>query len=130
MLANTETAAMRMNAIDYELYHAGKYMPATVSVTYRFAGKEVVQTYFSAPAGKMDKPYQELAAFVKTKELLPEESDTVMLSFDIVDMAFYDMDKASWLLEAGAYVIRGGNSSRNTVVCNKMLLDETTVVKK
>lgn len=95
-----------------------------------FAGKEVIQAYYSAPTGKLDKPYQELAAFVKTKELQPGESETVTLKFDTVDMASYDTDTASYILEAGAYVIRVGNSSKDTVPCCKVLLDETAVVKK
>lgn len=95
-----------------------------------FAGKEVVQAYYSAPAGKLDKPYQELAAFVKTKELQPGESETVTLMFDTVDMASYDARLASYVLEAGEYVIRVGNSSRDTVPCCKVLLDETIAVKK
>lgn len=103
---------------------------AEVTNTGAFVGKEVVQAYYSAPAGKLDKPYQELAAFVKTKELQPGESEIVTLSFDTVDMASYDTDEASYVLEAGAYVIRIGNSSGNTEPCCKVLLDETTVVKK
>ncbi|MBD5395797.1 MAG: beta-glucosidase [Lachnospiraceae bacterium] len=105
-------------------------LTAEVKNTGAFAGKEVVQAYYSAPAGKLDKPYQELAAFAKTKELKPGESETVTLEFDTVDMASYDTDLASYVLEAGAYVIRVGNSSENTVPCCKVLLDETIAVKK
>ena len=36
-----------------------------------YSGKEVVQVYYSAPAGNIEKPYQELAAYAKTKELAP-----------------------------------------------------------
>ena len=35
-----------------------------VKNTGKFPGKEVVQVYVSAPAGKLDQPYQSLAAFV------------------------------------------------------------------
>lgn len=103
---------------------------AEVKNTGSFAGKEVVQVYYSAPAGKLDKPYQELAAFAKTKELQPGESETLILEFNTVDMASYDTDMASYVLEAGTYVVRVGNSSDNTVPCCKVLLDETTAVKK
>lgn len=103
---------------------------AEVKNTGIFVGKEVAQVYYSAPVGKLDKPYQELAAFAKTKELQPGESENVVLSFHTADMASYDADMASYILEAGEYVIRVGNSSKDTAVCCKILLDETVVVKR
>ena len=41
-----------------------------------YSGREVVQVYYSAPAGRLEKPYQELEAFAKTKELAPGETHT------------------------------------------------------
>ena len=35
-----------------------------------YSGKEVVQVYFSAPDGALEKPYQELAGFAKTDVLV------------------------------------------------------------
>ncbi len=106
----------------------------TVTVEVRnigaFAGKEVVQVYYCAPSGKLDKPYQELAAFGKTKELQPGESEKVTLSFSTADMASYDTEQASYILEAGEYVIRVGDSSADTQPCCKVAVDETAVVKK
>lgn len=94
------------------------------------AGKEVVQVYYSAPSGKLDKPYQELAAFGKTKELQPGESGEVTVSFRTADMASYDTELAAYILEAGEYVIRVGNSSADTEPCCKVAVDETVVIRK
>lgn len=106
----------------------------TITVEVRnigtFVGKEVVQVYYCAPSGKLDKPYQELVVFGKTKELQPGESGKVTLSFNTVDMVSYDTELASYVLEAGEYVIRVGNSSENTTPCCKVVLDETAVIKK
>ncbi len=90
-----------------------------------YSGKEVVQVYYSAPAGKLDKPYQELAAFVKTSLLKPGQSETVSAAFDVKDMASYCEQCASWVLEAGAYVIRVGTSSRDTKAAAEIVLDRT-----
>ena len=39
-----------------------------------YSGKEVVQTYFSAPQTGIDKPYQELAGYAKTDDSGPGAS--------------------------------------------------------
>lgn len=92
------------------------------------SGKEVVQVYFSAPAGDLDKPYQELAGFAKTDSLKPGRAQTVTVRFNTADLASYDTGKAAWVMEAGDYLIRVGNSSRNTHVAAKINLasDVTT----
>ncbi len=118
-------------AVKDTVVEAGK-ITVTVEVrnTGTFAGKEVVQIYYSAPAEKLDKPYQELAAFGKTEELRPGDCASVMLCFDIVDMVSYDTELSSYILEGGEYVIRVGNSSADTTPCCKVVLDETAVIKK
>ena len=45
------------------------------NVGANYSGKEVAQLYVSAPAGKVDKEFQSLAAFAKTKILAPVESE-------------------------------------------------------
>ncbi len=90
-----------------------------------YSGKEVVQVYYSAPAGKLDKPYQELAAFVKTSLLKPGQSETVSAEFAVKDMASYCEQCASWVLEAGSYIIRVGTSSRDTMAAAEIVLDRT-----
>lgn len=95
---------------------------ATVKNTGSVAGKEVVEVYFSAPDGKLDKPYQELAGYAKTDELAPGAKQTLTISFDTKEMGSYDTEKAAYVMEDGNYIIRVGNSSRNTHVAAKLNL--------
>lgn len=106
-----------------------KKISVTVIVknTGDYAGKEVVQIYYSAPQGKLGKAYQELAGFAKTKELKPQEEQELTITFFTVDMASYDTDSAAYVLEAGEYVIRAGSSSRDTEVCGIISLDDDTM---
>lgn len=98
---------------------------ATVTNTGIHPGKEVVQVYVSAPQGKLDKPYQDLAAFAKTATLAPGAKETVSITFSMKDMASYDEEAAAWILEKGNYIIRVGNSSANTQVAAMAVLSET-----
>lgn len=93
-------------------------------------GKEVVQLYLSVPEGKLDQPYQSLAALQKTKELLPNESEEVELSFDLRDQASFDEELSAFVLEEGSYVLRAGFSSRQTDPVKVLSLSKTHVVRK
>lgn len=94
------------------------------------AGKEIVQVYYSAPEGKLDKPYQELAGYVKTGELQPEEEQEVTVTFAVSSMASYDTARAAWVMEAGTYYVRVGNCSRNTHICGGIRLETEAVTEK
>ena len=88
-----------------------------VTNTGKKEGKEVVQAYYSAPQGLLKKPYRELAAFEKTRSLMPGESQTVVLEFARKDMASYDdlgkIAKSAYVLEKGTYEFYVGNSVRD-----------------
>ena len=103
---------------------------AAVSNTGARAGREVVQVYVSAPAGRLDKPYQDLAAFSKTDLLEPGASQELTISFSLRDCASYDAQKESYVLEAGSYVVRVGNSSDHTQPAALVDLDGEAVVTK
>ncbi|MCR5468367.1 MAG: glycoside hydrolase family 3 C-terminal domain-containing protein, partial [Lachnospiraceae bacterium] len=98
---------------------------AKVTNTGNFDGREVVQVYVSAPAGNIDKPHQELKAFVKTGLLKAGQSETVKAEFDFTSAASYSEADAAWELEKGTYFVRVGNSSRNTKVVAGIELAET-----
>lgn len=97
---------------------------ALVTNTGSKAGKEVVQVYVSAPWGKLDKPYQDLAGFAKTSELAPGAREEVSVTFNLSNLASYDEERSAFILEAGDYLIRVGNSSADTAIAAKVVLDE------
>ena len=98
--------------------------------TGTYEGKEVVEVYVSAPSGKLHKVYQELVGFKKTSSLKPNESEVISVSFDFKDVASYDEELASYILEKGEYVVRVGNSSRNTSVVGVGVLASNVVISK
>ena len=101
-----------------------------VTNTGAVSGKEVVQVYLSAPQSGRHKEYQRLVAFAKTEELAPAASHTVGLSFDLADGASYDETAAAWVLDSGAYAVRVGNSSRDTVIAAAVELPAAVMVRQ
>lgn len=93
-------------------------------------GREVVEVYFSAPDGELEKPYQELAAYAKTDELAPGESQTLTISYYTAEMSSYDVERAAYIMEEGDYLVRVGSSSRNTKAAAVIRLDETVVTEQ
>ncbi|MFV0520274.1 MAG: glycoside hydrolase family 3 C-terminal domain-containing protein [Lachnospirales bacterium] len=92
--------------IDIEVTNKGNY-----------AGKEVVQLYYSPPyQGNIEKASTNLLAFSKTSTLSPGEKEIVSLSFHIEDMASYDYKNSkSFVLEAGDYNITLNRDSHNRI---------------
>ena len=109
---------------------------ATVQVTNTgdTAGKEVVQLYFEAPQGILKKPARQLAAFAKTRLLLPGETQLVRLSFKKEDMASYDdlgkIAKSAYVLEKGIYKIYAGTSVRDIEEIDQMELSENVITRQ
>jgi len=86
-------------------------LSATVQNTGDVSGKEVLQLYISAPAGKLEKPVKTLAAFEKTRLLQPGESETLTLTARSIDFASFDEARSAYLLESGTYQVLCGNAS-------------------
>ena len=95
----------------------------------KFAGKEVVQLYVSAPNSfQMNKPEKELKAFTKTKELRPGETVTATLKLNTTDLASYDEASSSWVVDAGNYKFLIGTSSKDIKAA--LDVDVVSVVEK
>ena len=123
---------------NFDIFSAGVFLEGShvqVKATVRnagteFAGKEVAQLYVSAPEDKLHKEYQSLAAFSKTKLLAPGEKQVLTLSFDLSDVASYREADAAFVLEKGEYILRLGNSSRNTVTVGAVVVEEEVIVSR
>lgn len=101
-----------------------------VTNTGSIAGKEVVQLYVSCPNGVLKKEYQSLVAFAKTGVLEPGASEEITLTFPMTLVASYKEYGAQFILDAGNYVVRIGNSSRNTTPAAVIALDKYVVVEQ
>ncbi len=89
---------------------------AKVQNTGNYPGKEAVQLYYSAPSGNLFKPLRELGAYRKTRELLPGESETLVLNLPLENMASWEAENDRWLLEQGEYLFSLGDVPVGTVL--------------
>ena len=105
-------------------------MRADVVNTGKCPGKEVLQLYVSAPEGELDREYQVLAGYAKTKALLPGQKETVSISFSMEEIAAYDESKAAYVLERGDYLLRVGTQSRETKICGVIRLEESIITRQ
>lgn len=102
----------------------------TVKNTGNYDGKEVIQVYVAAPAGRLDKPAQELKAFGKSKLLKPGESLSFTFELGNMDIASFDQEQSAWIVEKGEYEVRIGASSRNIKQKASFKVDSDIVVSK
>ena len=108
---------------------------AEVKNVGKYKGKEVIEVYYSAPMGILGRPSAELVGFAKTQELLPDETDTVKIGFDISQMSAFDDSGVTGnagcsVMEAGEYRIFAGTSVRDKELVGTYLQDKTIVTQR
>ncbi|MDE6380620.1 MAG: glycoside hydrolase family 3 C-terminal domain-containing protein [Muribaculaceae bacterium] len=86
-------------------------MKVKVTNTGSVPGREVVQGYVSAPKGKLPKPAKELKAFGKTSILQPQQSETITLTWPLMEMSSYNEKAGEWQLDKGVYSWHAAASS-------------------
>lgn len=84
-----------------------------VENTGLMTGKEVVQAYVSPPQHHVDRPLYELKGFCKTRLLAPGENEEVTISVPVADLAYFDEEKAAYMLAKGRYEIFVGKHVRD-----------------
>ncbi len=96
------------------------------------SGREIVEAYVCPPKGRLEKPAIELKGFYKTKELHPNESENVKISFKMSELASFDDCgvtgfKGAWVIESGVYGLYVGKSVRDLYSCGTLNIEKTFV---
>ncbi len=84
----------------------------TVKNTGTKAGGEVVQLYVGFPAGKIDRPIKLLRGFNKVY-LQPNEMREISFAIPAADLAYFDTEHKTWVVEKGNYEVMMGNNSQD-----------------
>ncbi len=120
----------QIQCVDFFVLRDFIHVDIAVTNLGTYTGKEVVQLYYSAPRGVIERPCQELLAFQKTSEIRPEEQERLQILIPISKMACYDENKGAWVVEPGSYTISAGTDSGNTFVCGKVDIPDLIIVEK
>ncbi len=97
-----------------------KEITVTVTNTGGCPGKEVLQLYIVKPGHEE----RSLAAFAKTALLSPGESQTLSIPFSFEDIATFDEERSTFLLEAGEYQL-----ILNESPCGKLTIEQECVLE-
>lgn len=112
--------------------NGGILVTADVKNIGEMSGKEVIQIYLSKvyPAEGVERPYQELKGFEKTSDLAPGEKEQFKIWIPWRELAVYDEERAAWVIESGDYLLKMGNSSRDTFVKGLICVEKTILAEQ
>lgn len=118
------------------IFNGDKYgvrYEVTVTNTGNYSGKEVVMLFVEKPQGRLGQPKKILCGYEKTRNLAPNESQTVVIEAFLSDIASYDDsgatgNKCCWVIEKGDYNFYIENAEK--IYGYSITVEETTVVEK
>jgi len=99
-----------------------------VEVTFKITntgnrqGKEIAQIYISDEISSVKRPKLELKGFTKIS-LEKGESKEVKIKLDKRALAFYSVDKKSWIIEKGNFNVFVGSSVEDIRLSNEIMVD-------
>ena len=109
--------------------NGGILVTADVKNIGEMSGNEVIQIYLSK-VYPVEGPYQELKGFEKTSDLAPGEKEQVKIWIPWRELAVYDEERAAWVIESGDYLLKMGNSSRDTFVKGLICVEKTILAEQ
>ncbi len=95
---------------------------ASVTNTGQRAGAEVVQIYVGDIEASVARPLRELKGFAKVY-LEPGETQQVSCQLNERAFAYWSQRFRQWVVESGEFMIAVGNSSRNLVATETIILE-------
>jgi len=97
---------------DKNSYSAGETMTVSCDVANvgDVDGAEVVQVYVGKPKSEVDRAVKELKGFNKI-QVAANGKQSVDITINIDDLAYYSAEKGDWELEKGQYVVYVGTAS-------------------
>ncbi|GAA3605625.1 glycoside hydrolase family 3 C-terminal domain-containing protein [Flavivirga amylovorans] len=100
--------------LNKKIYSKGEQITVSVNVlnTGSLDGSEVVQVYVGKSKSKVKRALKELKGFKKIA-VKKSMSESVEISINVDDLAFYDERISDWNLEKGSYIAYIGNASNN-----------------
>lgn len=123
--ANFEKKVAKVDATD-----TSARVEVSVSNIGTVSGKEVVQIYARISEGKLEQPDKRLVAFAKTKELTPGETQVLSLEVTKTELKSYDVETASWIIEAGNIELLMGDAPDRAQKIYGWTVPKTIIVSK
>jgi len=87
------------------------YISVDIENTGNMDGKEVIQLYTTKKDSKVERATKELKGFEKVL-VGKGQTDTVTIALPVQELAYYNVEKKTWVVEPGIYNFKIGNSSR------------------
>lgn len=111
---------------DKKTYTANETISASIKIrnTGKYDGKETVQLYVSKPASAVERADKELKAFAKVMVAAGQESN-VSLTIPVKNLAYYNEQKRTWIVEPGEYKLLAGTSSADIKATATIMVSST-----
>jgi beta-glucosidase len=109
--------------VEVQVVDGRVHVGATIANIADRDGAEVVQVYVRKNRSQVFKPDKELRAFTKVT-LGRGERRTVSLSFELADLAYWDVAAHEWVLEHGTYEVLVAASASDIRLRTPLVVDQ------